>query len=140
MDTQEIILLITMWIVTVCTYISYGPQIIKLIRTKKAEDLSVASWTLWSISSIANLIYSITLDRFELVISSVSEFLLILATLVLTLYYDYRNNYYLEPEECFQSRIKHIKQKDGNHMILLMAIKEDRKRRKKNRNKIWFFK
>ena len=38
---REMILQITMW-----TYISYVPQIIKLIKTKKADDLSIASWVL----------------------------------------------------------------------------------------------
>lgn len=43
---REMILQITMWIVIICTYISYVPQIIKLIKTKKADDLSIASWVL----------------------------------------------------------------------------------------------
>lgn len=89
---KEIVLVITMWTVTVCTYISYIPQLLKLARTKKSEDLSVASWILWSMSSFANLVYSIVLGRLELIVASVSEFLLILVTLVLTVYYEYMNN------------------------------------------------
>lgn len=84
---KEVVLQITMWVVTVCTYISYIPQLHKLVRTKKAEDLSVASWILWMISSLANLIYSLALGRVELIIASVSEFLLILSVLVLTIRY-----------------------------------------------------
>lgn len=133
---KEVILIITMWIVTVCTYISYVPQIVKLIKTKKSEDLSIVSWALWTISSLANLVYSIALGRFELVIASVSEFLLILVTLVLTIYYEYKNNYYVEPEEQYQQRIKRILSKDGNHMTLLTAIECDRKRRQENRDKL----
>lgn len=60
---REVALLITMYTVTICTYISYVPQLVKLFRTKKSEDLSVASWILWTISSLANLIYSIVLGR-----------------------------------------------------------------------------
>lgn len=85
---KEIILIITMWIVTICTYISYIPQIIKLLKTKKAEDLSIISWFLWNISSCSNFIYSIVLGRTELIIASISEFLLILITLILTIYYN----------------------------------------------------
>ena len=125
---KEIILIVTMWIVTICTYISYVPQIVKLIKTKKSEDLSIASWCLWSISSLANLVYSIVLGRWELVIASISEFLLILVTLVLTIWYNYKNNYYLESEEQFQERINKIQSKDGNHMILITSLLEDRKR------------
>ena len=43
---REIILQITMLIVIVCTYISYVPQIIKLIKTKSGDDLSITSWIL----------------------------------------------------------------------------------------------
>lgn len=136
---QELILIITMWIVTICTYISYVPQIVKLIRTKKSEDLSIMSWVLWTISSLANLIYSIVLGRTELIIASVSEFLLILTTLILTIYYNYKNNYYLESEAKYQDRINKIRAKNGNHMILLTSIQEDRKRRINNRNKSRLF-
>lgn len=137
---KEIILIVTMWIVTICTYISYVPQIIKLIKTKKSEDLSIVSWCLWTISSLSNLIYSIVLGRVELIIASVSEFLLILVTLILTIYYEYKNNYYLGPEKHFQEKIDKIKAKDGNHMILITSIIMDRERRKKNIAKIWIWK
>lgn len=131
---RELVLNITMWIVTVCTYISYMPQIVKLLKTKKSEDLSVASWALWTISAIANLVYSIVLGRVELIIASLSDFLLIALVLVLTVYYNYKNNYYLEPEEKYQERINRIMAKDGNHMVLITALQEDRNRRLRNRS------
>ena len=134
---KEIILVVTMWIVTICTYISYVPQIVKLLKTKKSEDLSITRWCLWSISSLANLVYSIILGRWELVIASISEFLLILVTLILTIWHNYKNNYYLESEEQFQERINRIQSKDGNHMMLITSLLEDRKRRKEKRSKIW---
>lgn len=133
---NEIILIITMWTVTICTYISYIPQIVKLIKTKKSEDLSVLSWCLWSVSSLSNLIYSIVLGRLELVIASLSEFLMIVITLVLTIWYNYKNNYYLESDEKFQERLNKIKSKDGNHMLIMTSILEDRERRKENRSKV----
>lgn len=71
----------------------YIPQIIKLIKTKEAEDLSITSWILWTLSAVADLIYSIILARVELIISSISEAGLILAVLVLTVYYNYKNKY-----------------------------------------------
>lgn len=87
---KETFLIASMWIVTICTYISYVPQIFKLIKTKKSEDLSIASWILWTVSALANLAYAIVLGRTELIISSASEFLLILAVLLLTVYYGRR--------------------------------------------------
>lgn len=127
-----------MWIVTICTYISYIPQIIKLIKTKKSEDLSIISWVLWCTSSFADFVYSIVLGRVELIIAGASEFLLILVTVTLTIYYTYKNNYYMEPEEQFQERINRLKEKDGNHMILISSMINDRDRRKNNRSKLWF--
>ena len=88
---KEIILQITMWVVTLCTYVSYIPQLHKLIKTKNSEGLSVLSWVLWSVSSLAHVIYSVTLGRYELIIASVSEFTLILMTLVLSLKYNKSN-------------------------------------------------
>ena len=32
---REMLLVITMWIVTICTYASYVPQIIKMMKTKR---------------------------------------------------------------------------------------------------------
>lgn len=136
---KETILIVTMWIVTVCTYISYFPQIVKLVKTKKSEDLSTASWFLWFISSLANLVYSIILGRWELIVASVSEFLLILVTLTLTIWYNYRNNYYLESEEKFRERIDKIKSKDGNHMVIVSFMYIDRDRRIENLSKVWLF-
>lgn len=81
-------------------------------------------------------VYSIVLGRTELIIASISEFLLILVTLILTVYYNYKNNYYLESEAKYQERINKIQAKDGNHMILITAIQEDRKRRINNCKKI----
>ena len=46
-------------IVSICTFISYFPQIIKSLRTKQAEDLSIGSWILWVVSSLANTLYAI---------------------------------------------------------------------------------
>lgn len=37
---------ILLGIVSLCTMISYLPQTIKLIRTKKSSDLSIKSWVL----------------------------------------------------------------------------------------------
>lgn len=49
---------ILLGVVSVCTIISYLPQIVKLIRTKKSEDLSVQSWVLWVLSSLCYTIYA----------------------------------------------------------------------------------
>ena len=82
---RDIILALMMWVVTTCTYISYLPQIIKMVKTKRAEDLSITSWFLWFLSSVCNTVYSFVLWRKELIIASVSELVLVTITLILTL-------------------------------------------------------
>lgn len=78
-------------VVTITTYISYVPQIYKLIVTKKSEDISLASWVLWTVSAVASTAYSILLMRVELMIASVSEMVFIVVILILT--YIYRNKH-----------------------------------------------
>ena len=53
---------ILLGIVSFCTFISYFPQIVKLIKTKKSEDLSVQSWILWVTSSLAYTLYHIIIN------------------------------------------------------------------------------
>lgn len=96
--------------------------------------MSIASWVLWTLSAVANLIYSVILARGELIISSISEAGLILAVFVLTVYYNYKNNYYLESEAKYNSRLRHLEQIDGNHMMLAVSIIKDRERRIQNRS------
>lgn len=130
---REFWLVSTMWVVTICTFISYFPQLLKMFRTKKVEDLSYGSWILWSIGAIANLVYSILLGRVELIVSSSCEAFLILATLVMMFYYTYMNDYYLESEEKFNKKLNEV---SSNNLPLV----EDRERRKLNRAKSKFFK
>ena len=50
---------ILLGIVSLCTMISYIPQTIKLIKTKESDDLSINSWILWVISSLAYTLYAV---------------------------------------------------------------------------------
>ena len=54
---------ILLGIVSLCTMISYLPQTIKLIRTKKSNDLSINSWILWVISSLSYTLYAVLCSR-----------------------------------------------------------------------------
>lgn len=42
---------------TIIEFIGYMPQIIKLLKTKSAKDLSLTSWFLWVIAALCYLIY-----------------------------------------------------------------------------------
>ena len=54
---------ILLGIVSLCTFISYFQQTIKLIKTKKSEDLSIKSWILWVTSSLAYTLYAILVSK-----------------------------------------------------------------------------
>ena len=82
---------ILLGIVALCTFISYFPQTIKLIRTKKSEDLSIKSWILWVTSSIAYTLYAILISKdFMLIFETLLE--LFFCLLILILAFVYRKN------------------------------------------------
>lgn len=54
---------ILLGIVSICTFISYLPQTIKLIKTKKSNDLSIQSWILWVTSSLSYTIYAVLVSK-----------------------------------------------------------------------------
>lgn len=79
---------ILLGIVSFCTFISYFPQIVKLIKTKKSEDLSVQSWIFWVTSSLAYTLYAILVSKDIMMIFETSlELLFCLLILILTLVY-----------------------------------------------------
>lgn len=75
-------------IVSLCTLISYLPQTIKLIKTKKSDDISIASWVLWVTSSFAYTLYAILVSKdFMLVFETSLELTFCLIILVLSSIY-----------------------------------------------------
>ena len=59
---------VLMSIVSTCTIISYLPQLIKLLRTKNARDLSPYSWLLWVISFFFYTLYAVLVAKDILII------------------------------------------------------------------------
>ncbi len=75
-------------IVSVCTFISYFPQTVKLLKTKKSDDLSISSWILWVISSISYTTYAICVSKDAMLIFETSlELFFCLLILLLTIRY-----------------------------------------------------
>lgn len=71
-------------IVALCTFISYFPQTIKLLKTKKSSDLSIQSWILWVTSSFAYTLYGILVSKdFMLIFETGLE--LVFCLVILTL-------------------------------------------------------
>lgn len=81
---------ILLGIVSLCTMISYLPQTIKIIRTKKSDDLSINSWILWVISSLSYTLYAIICSKdFMLIFETSLELLFCLLILLLAIKYKY---------------------------------------------------
>ncbi len=82
---------ILLGIVSICTMISYLPQTIKLIKTKKSSDLSINSWILWVVSSFSYTLYAVLCSKeFMLIFETSLE--LFFCLLILLLAVKYRNN------------------------------------------------
>ena len=54
---KEMVAWLLLLVYTVCEYTGYVPQIVKLVKTKSADDLSITSWLTWVIASVCYLSY-----------------------------------------------------------------------------------
>ena len=78
-------------IVSICTFTSYFPQIVKLLKTKKSDDLSISSWVLWVISSLSYTTYAVCVSKDAMLIFETSlELFFFILILLLTM--RYKNN------------------------------------------------
>lgn len=78
-------------IVSICTLISYLPQTVKLIKTKKSNDLSVYSWILWVVSSLSYTLYAFLCTQ-EFMLKFETTLELTFCILILVLAIKYKNN------------------------------------------------
>lgn len=82
---------ILLGIVSICTFISYLPQTIKLIKTKKSNDLSIQSWILWVTSSLSYTIYAVLVSKDAMLIFE-TGLELSFCLIILVLAIKYRSN------------------------------------------------
>ncbi len=54
---KEIIALILLSLYTILEFAAYLPQIVKIIKTKHADDLSLTSWFIWITADLSYLSY-----------------------------------------------------------------------------------
>lgn len=71
-------------IYTICEYAAYIPQILKLIRTKSADDLSITSWLVWVVSGVCYLVY-VLLETPEIGVIYIASMNLIFMVIVYSL-------------------------------------------------------
>lgn len=79
-------------IVSICTLISYGPQITQLIISKSSDDLSISSWVVGTISYLAYVLYAYlcTTDNM-LRFTSMLELVLSCMVLILIVFFRFRD-------------------------------------------------
>lgn len=84
---------ILLGIVSLCTLISYLPQTIKLLITKKSDDISIQSWVLWGVSSFSYTLYAILVSKdFMLIFETTLELTFCLIILILSVIYRKRKS------------------------------------------------
>ena len=79
--------LLMLW-VTFVTLVGGVPQIVKILRTKSTEDLSLASYWLWFSSSLAYTTYSMQFEDVMLKVAACID--LFMTSFILLLLYVYR--------------------------------------------------
>lgn len=79
-------------IVAICTFVSYMPQVIKILKTKKSNDISICSWILWVISSSSYTLYAyIASTDIMLQIETTIELIFCITILILSIKYQHKN-------------------------------------------------
>ena len=79
---------ILLGVVSLCTMISYLPQTIKLLKTKKSSDLRINSWILWVVSSLSYTLYAVICSKdFMLIFETSLELFFCLVILLLAIKY-----------------------------------------------------
>ena len=88
---KSIIALFLLSVYTVLEFIAYMPQIVQLIKTKSADDLSLSSWFMWIVSDVCYLLY-ILMESPEagVIFVSLLNLFFVLFVYGLTLYYQRR--------------------------------------------------
>jgi len=75
-------------IVSFCTFLSYFPQALKIIKTKKTDDLSIYFWILWVTSSFSYTLYAFIISKdFMLIFETCLELFFCLLILFLVIIY-----------------------------------------------------
>ncbi|MBO7555871.1 MAG: PQ-loop repeat-containing protein [Alphaproteobacteria bacterium] len=82
------IALILISVCTIAELIAYMPQIVKILKTKSADDLSLSSWLIWVVADICYLAY-VLLESPEagVVFLAVLSLTLVLLVFGLTFFY-----------------------------------------------------
>ena len=90
MELLSTSMIIVGWIYTLCFAICYIPQIVKSIRTKKVDDISVSLFVLSLLGYISAIIYTLSDIGFNLILITNYIFGAICSLLMIIIFLCYR--------------------------------------------------
>lgn len=77
---------------TILEFVAYIPQIVKILKTKHADDLSLASWFVWIATDLSYLGYVLLeTPQFGIIFIALLDLFFIISVFVLTMYYQKHN-------------------------------------------------
>ncbi len=77
---------------TILEFVAYIPQIVKILKTKHADDLSLLSWFVWITTDLSYLGYVLLeTPQFGVVFIALLDLFFIISVFVLTMYYQKHN-------------------------------------------------
>ena len=75
-------------IYTILEFVAYIPQIVKILKTKHADDLSLTSWFVWIATDLSYLGYVLLeTPQFGVIFIATLDLMFILSVFLLTMYY-----------------------------------------------------
>ena len=89
---KEIISLFLLLTYTICESVAYVPQVVKLVKTRSADDLSITTWLIWVFSAVCYLFYVLLkCPEMGIIFISSLNLIFILIVCILTIYYQNKN-------------------------------------------------
>ena len=77
---------------TVLEFVAYIPQIVKILKTRHADDLSLTSWFVWITTDLSYLGYVLLeTPQFGVIFIALLDLFFIISVFVLTMYYQKHN-------------------------------------------------
>ena len=85
---KETIAIALLSIYTVLEFVAYIPQIVKILKTKHADDLSLTSWFVWIATDLSYLGYILLeTPQFGVIFIALMNLFFIITVFLLTVYY-----------------------------------------------------
>lgn len=85
---KEMIAYAFLFVYTILEFVAYIPQIVKILKTRHADDLSLTSWFVWITTDLCYLGYVLLeTPQFGVIFIATLDLVFILSVFLLTAYY-----------------------------------------------------